>query len=432
LKPTIPRAATPFGRALANVGWLLTGKGGGALLSLAYLAMAARSLSPVPFGQFMLVLSAAQAVAALVGFQTWQIVIRYGMPLREAGRQDALGRLVRFCIVLDLGGAVLGCGIAYGAVLVMRAQLGWSPALAREAMWFSVVLLLSIRSTAVGILRLYDRFAKGVMADAVTPIMRFVGACFAVLSGASIAGFLIGWAVAEVATAAAYWIAVRRAAPGLFGRWAGAGRTPADCPGFWPFALATNANATLNAASRQFVVVLVGFVAGPAAAGSYRLAYQLSQSLVRLADLFARGIYPEYARANATATRDNLRVLFRQSARLALGAGLAICLLAPLLGQPVLWLIGGSAYLHVYPVLVLLSIAAGLEIMGVGFEPLLVATGHAGQALRIRAISVVVLFALLATLLVSHGIVVAGAAALAASGVALILFVRAARRVIAQ
>lgn len=424
-----PLRSTPFGRALRNVGWLLTGKGIGAILSLAYLALAVRSLSLLQFGQFTLILSTAQGVAALVGFQTWQIVIRYGVSHVQEARSPALGRLVRFCLALDAGGALVGCVIAALAIMVMQARLHWSQELTTEALIFCIVLLLSIRSTAVGILRLHDRFALGAVADAVTPIMRLAGATVAVLAGPSVAGFLLAWGLAEIATAAAYWVSASRIAPELLGRWAGAGQTPHDHAGFWRFALASNAHSTLGAATRQFTVVLVGFLAGPVAAGSYRLAYQLSQSLVRVSDMFARGVFPEYARANgALASRQDLQRLFRQSTRLALVAGLVICVLAPLAGGPVLLLVGGQSYLGAFPLLVLLSVAAGLEVMAVGYEPLLVATGRAGLALGIRAVAALVLLVLLALFLSSHGVVVAAVGTLASTALSLILLARAARK----
>lgn len=423
-------SATPFGRALRNVGWLMTGKGVGALLSLVYLALAARALPVAEFGQFMLILSIAQAVAALVAFQTWQIVIRFGVPHHERGDTPALGRLVRYCAALDIGAGAVGCVIAAAAVTVMRARLGWSAEVSREALLFSFVLLVSVRSTAVGVLRLHDRFALGAMADAVTPIARFMGAIAVVATGASVRGFLIAWAAAEVATTIVYWATAHRIAPGLIGRWRAAGRARTENAGFWRFAFVTNVNSTVNAASKQFVVVLVGLIAGAVAAGGYRLAFQLSQALVRVSEMFARGVFPELTRADAAETRDPLRRLFRQSTRLALGGGVTICVLAPVVGGPVLQLVGGERYIGVYPILVLLSLAAGLEVMAAGFEPLLLSTGRAAAALRARLIGVAVLLAAIAVLMPLYGIFGAAVATLVAAAVSLALFARAAYRAV--
>ncbi|OWK29568.1 lipopolysaccharide biosynthesis protein [Sphingomonas mucosissima] len=419
-------AISPFRRALRNVGWLLTGKGVGAVLSIVYLALATRSLGVQGFGTFTLILSTAQAVAALVGFQTWQIVVRFGMAHRENGAAGALSRLIRFCLALDIGGALVGIAIAGAALWLMQAHFAWPGSLAWQAFGFSVILLLSVRSTAVGILRLHDRFAVGAAADSVTSIARFVGALVAVWQGATLTGFLIAWAAAEVLTALGYWISAARIAPLAIGRSREPATVATENPGIWHFAFVTNVNSTLNAASRQFAVVLVGLLTGAAAAGNYRLAYQLSQSLVRLADLFARGVFPEVTRAHAGQRHGELRKLVRQSAKLAMGVGLATCLLVPLLGKSALHLIAGEAYLGAYPVLVLLGLAAGLDIMAVGFEPVLLGTGHAGQALRIRMLSAAVLFALVFLLMPSFGVIGAGAASLLASAVALLALMRSA------
>ena len=320
--------------------------------------------------------------------------------------------------VCDSGGGADGDALAFRLV----------GAITREALIFCIVLLLSVRSTAVGILRLHDRFAVGAGADAVTPIVRFVGALIAVSQNATVTGFLITWAVAEVLTAIVYWGNAVRAAPGLMRHWRGTMRAPTENAGLWHFALVTNMNSTLNAASRQFVVVVVGFFAGAAAAGNYRLAYQLSQSVVRVSDMFSRGVFPEVARANSIGTRQNFRTLVRQSARLAIGAGLITCLLVPILSEPALHLIAGKHYLGVYPILVILGIAAGLDIMVVGFEPVLLATGHAARALRIRIAAAFVLFAGLLLLMPAFGIIGAGIATLLASAVALALFALVALR----
>ena len=60
-----------FSRILANTGWLLGGKGVGAVLSLAYLAIVTRTLGVADFGQFALVLSAATVIKTITSFDSW-------------------------------------------------------------------------------------------------------------------------------------------------------------------------------------------------------------------------------------------------------------------------------------------------------------------------------------------------------------------------
>ncbi|MFT3967419.1 MAG: oligosaccharide flippase family protein [Sphingobium sp.] len=419
---------SPFARALANVGWLLSSKGVGAALSLVYLALATRTLGLHGFGEFALILGAAQGVAALVGFESWQGVVRFGLRHLHDGRTDRLLALIRFSLLLDVAAALFGCGVAAAALAVMRVRFGWSASLAEAAFLFALVTLLSVRSTAIGILRLHDRFALGAVADAVTPIARFFGAILAVWAHATVTGFLIAWALGEVLTAITYWIGAARVQPGIIGRPQPLSRVAGDNPGLIRFAWQTNLATTLNASSRQFTVVVVGFVAGPAAAGGYRLAYQLSLALLRGSDLFARAVFPEVARAHARKDSDDLATLARNSARFTVGAGLITCILVPVLGSPALHLIGGRDFGPVYPLLVLLGIAASLDIMAVGFEPLLIGTGRAATALRIRMASVALLFGGMVAFMSRWGAVGAGAANILASALALVLLVANVRR----
>lgn len=421
-----------LGRVFANLGWLLAGKGVGAVLSLVYLALAARTLGLRGFGEFTLITGGAQAVAAFVTFQTWQIVVRYGLPHLKAGRPDAAARLAGFCLTLDLGAAFVGCVIATLCVWQLGSWLAWPPGLAREGLAFSFVILLTTRSTAVGVLRLHDRFGVGAAADAVTPITRFLGALIVVAVGSTLGGFLLAWTAGEILTALAYWICVARTVPGGI-----AAPSPAllreaarENDGIWHFTWMTNLNTTLDAGSKQMVVLLVGLAAGPVGAGQYRLAYQLTQALARISDMASRAMFSELARAHTTGTRQDFRRLLRRAAGLAAAAGAVIMLVLLLLGRPILGLVGGPAYLGVYPLLVLLGLAAALDLASVVFEPALVAMGRAGRALAVRIGASLCLFGLLGVLLPAFGTMGAAAAMLAASAIAFLLFAGAAWRAV--
>ena len=83
-------------RLLRNIGWLLTGRGLNAVLSLVYLALATRTLGLDNFGYFAIILALGQTVTGLANFQTWQFVVRWGAG--EDGPADATG----FAIALDM------------------------------------------------------------------------------------------------------------------------------------------------------------------------------------------------------------------------------------------------------------------------------------------------------------------------------------------
>src|SRR3546814_14125353 len=70
---------------LQNTGWLLTGKGVGAVLSLFYLAIVTRTLGPAGVGLFSLILSADQNIGIIIRLETRPHNVRCG---NEIG-QDA-------------------------------------------------------------------------------------------------------------------------------------------------------------------------------------------------------------------------------------------------------------------------------------------------------------------------------------------------------
>ena len=93
-------------RLLRNIGWLLTGRGLNALLSLVYLALATRTLGLDNFGYFAIILALGQTVTGIANFQTWQFVVRWGAD--GDGPADATG----FAIALDLLSIALGLVLA--------------------------------------------------------------------------------------------------------------------------------------------------------------------------------------------------------------------------------------------------------------------------------------------------------------------------------
>jgi O-antigen/teichoic acid export membrane protein len=414
-------------RVLENTGWILGGKGFGALLSLIYIGLATRSLGVEGFGQFVLVVGAAQTASAFVNFSTWQMVVHFGASLLAEGRRDALDRLITFGIALDLGGALAGCVLATLGVVFLSPAFGWEGSLRTEALLFAFVMLLAVRSTALGILRLNDRFALSALADSITPAVRLLGALAAILTGPTIPGFLIAWACAEVATSAAYWVFTTCRTPYRW-RWpfrASVLKVPREHPGLWRFVWITNAGWTLTRVSAQIVPIIVGLFVGVGAAGSYRIAHQLGQSLAKPVDTLSRAMFPEFAHARAADMSSRFSRLLRTTTMVSIGIAALVLMLLVFVGKPLLILVAGAPYASAYPLLLLVGAAAAIDVAGVAFEPALMNSGRAGQALFIRLLVAIALFAGLFALLPVLGAIGAGWARVGASLLSFVLFARA-------
>ena len=419
-----------FARILANTGWLLGGKGVGAVLSLAYLAIVTRTLGVTDFGRFTLVLSAATVIKTVMSFESWQIVVRYGQPHLATENHDALNRVLRFCILIDLASAAAGGVIAAAIILAFGRLLELPPGMGWQAWLFCMVMMITIRSSPTGVLRLFDRFDSAALAETMIPVGRMIGAGAALALRPDITGFLIAWGAAELLCAITYWWLALKVGGTKLGRWR-AGRAWAarrENPGIIGFLTATNLQTTFSSIGSQAAVLIVGLFVGPAGAGFYRLANQLAQALTKISGLLSRSIFVELSRTQASHGARELRALFRRTNRLALIAGAVIVALILTIGHPLLTLVAGKAFQPAYPLLLLLGIAACIDLVGVSYRPLLMATNRAGLSLRITLAATLLLLGVQMALLPIYGTIGAAIANIVASTTGFAMMGLASRR----
>ena len=74
---TAPGNESAVRRIFKNAGALVSGKGVAGILSLGYLAIAARSLGPADMGMLVLAHAYAMTIAGVARFQSWQAVIHF-------------------------------------------------------------------------------------------------------------------------------------------------------------------------------------------------------------------------------------------------------------------------------------------------------------------------------------------------------------------
>ena len=386
---------TGTARSIArNLGWLLASRGVLAVLSLAYLAIATRTLGVANFGRFSLIVGASQTLATLVGFQTWQIIVQYGTGHVRSGNRPALAAVLRAAAMLDAGSAAVGLALGAVILLLWHDDLGISATLMRATLLYTAAQLLAIRSTPIGILRMRDRFSSAALADSVLPVVRLVGGTAAALLHPTVQAFLAAWGAAEVLTAAFYWSALyatgdlallARRGPGL-------GRLAADNPGIVRFAFTSNAVSSLGLSSKQIPLLLTGATVGTAGAGAFRLASQLAQSLTKVSQLLTRAAFPEIVRAVGSKGLAGLGDLMRRSFLISTSVATLAFAVIVLGGRPMLGLMG-PGFRDSYPILLWLAAAGCVDLMTVGFEPLLMAAHRATLTALIRLLGTASLFA---------------------------------------
>ncbi len=407
-----------LGRILANAGVLLGGRAVNAVISLGYLAIAARFLGVREVGVLILINAFAELVGEVVKFQSWQTVLHFGAPALAADDRPRLRQVVRFTLALDLASSIAGVVIAVAAALLIGGRLGWTPADGPGAAVYCLSIALMVPATPVGLLRLFDRFDLIAFQAPISSAVRLVGSGLALLLGGSLALFLGVWALGTAA-AFLYLVAVtvgemRRR--GLLAGFRWRGPLSAGMPGAWRFAWATNASGTLDVAFTHAITLMVGALVGPAPAALWKIGRQVADALAKPARLLVPALYPELARLHALGGERAMRRLALQVGLLGGGVGTLLLAVTLIAGRPLLTLVMGPAFAGGATIMTWQVAAAVIGIWAVPLEPMLISLGRPGDVVRVRLVVSVALLAALPATIGRFGLDGAGAALVAAMG----------------
>ncbi len=411
-------------RIFRNAGTLLGGKAVSALLALASLAVTARGLGPELFGILVLVHTYAKLIGGLTKFQSWQAVIRYGAAALERGAPAELQGLIKFTVLLDLVSAVIGVAIAMILAPVIGPWFGLDDDTVNLAMIYSALILFTAKATPTGILRLFDRFKLIAIQTTFSPAASLAGATIAWSMGGGLEAFLVVWFVAGAVDGLSLsvlgWREVAR--QGLLrGMDLSLADLTAPHSGIWKFVWSANIYTSLNAASSHLVTLGVGWLLGPSAAGLFKIASQFASVLVVPATLLRRSIYPELAKLTAAGgagggARAVRKIVARAGAVAGSVAVVAVVVLA-LIGEPLISLTVGHAYLGAYGVLVVLAAATAISIFGVALDPVFFAMGRPDVMLRVSVIIAALNLVLVFLFAAEWGLVGVGWASLVSTAV---------------
>lgn len=383
------RVQTPglLRRMLRNIVWLLGGRGAAGVLSLAYLAIAARALGVHAFGSFSLVLAYGSSISALAQLQSGQAAIRFGAGHLAHGRVAQLGRLLGSLALLDLLSASLWAMIAASCAPLVAPFLGWSTPTAHAAAVFGFILVLSVGTTASGALRLLDRFDLLTLAEAVGPMVRLVGAAILWMEGATLGRFLAVWALAAFAEETAGWVAlwsIRRSPLDFrFSALLGLSR---ENPGIGRFLLHNGASSSLTLVDQYAGTFALGHAVGAGVAGGFRIASKLAAAVGKPFAMVTRAFYPELARLVAGDHHPVIRSVVARMVGFSVVFGLLAVLVVLFTGQALLGGLYGPAFRFAFPFLLLLTVATAFDLVGSALEPVLNAHGLAGRMLMSQAI----------------------------------------------
>ncbi|MEL6693641.1 MAG: lipopolysaccharide biosynthesis protein [Pseudomonadota bacterium] len=385
------------GRILKNMGFLFGGKTSAALIGLAVLAIAARALTIEELGALLLLHAFIVLMTGIASFKSWEALIQFGTEPLEQGDLPQFQRLMRFTIGLDVTAAIFAAIISVSAFLVFQSRLG----LPNEVFWvaFSYCLLsaTNLRSTPMGVLRVYDRFDLISLHDQAVPIVRLIGASLGLAFGGDLTWFILVWMAAAAATnlvmpiLAVRELSRRGALKGLFSK-----RPTLKAPqkGIWRYVWMSNIDATINLVDKQLPTLLAGAVLGPAFAALFKIARDVSDVLGKGARLLNQVLYPELVRLMIAGSITRAIRIIVYSSFYLLAAGIVLSLLISLFGPSLFAAALDQGYENVAPIATMLVIAAALVGATTPIYSGLYALGNPGWAAFTRALAVSITIAL--------------------------------------
>ncbi|MDP2184579.1 MAG: oligosaccharide flippase family protein [Xanthomonadales bacterium] len=435
---TSTKVQSPMRRVLGNLGLLVRGRGIAAVMSLGATTLMARALGPTEFGMVVLMHAYALLMRGLLNFQTYEAVVRYGVPVHDAGDTRTLRRLITACRRVDRQSSVTASVIALAVAPIIGPSLNMDASHVMLLTAYSLTLLATGNGTANGILRLFDQFDILGRQMAIAPTIRFFGVVVAWWQEAPLPVFVAIWAFAYVAENVYLSWRGRLEYRQRIGKPAD-GESIKDSKldeftGLRHFLWVTYWQSNMDIVPKHVSTVLAGYLLGPAEAGLLRLARELSSLLSKPAVLIRQVVFLDLTRSWHQGSAAFDLVAYR-TALLGGGFGLIFVVAGYFFGDNLLAALIGKDFLAAAPLLTLMLLAATFDLTSSSLRSAAYAIGRASKVLRIYALSAGIYLALFITLTSWLGLIGAGIAASAAAALpplAMAWLIRSSKRGVAS
>lgn len=402
---------SPLRRILGNFGLLVRGRGIAAVMSFGATALMARALGPAEFGTVILIETYALLSRGLFSFKQFQAIVRYGVPLHDTNDTLALQRLLSVCRRIDRYACIISTALAMLLAPVIGTLMGMKQDHVILLTTYSLVLLVTGNNTAIGTLRLFDKFDILGQQMTVGPAITFTGVALAWWFDCPMPVFVAVLAFAYT-TENLYlsWLGRREYrqhfhSPLEGGMVSLAGMT--EFPGLRHFLWVTYWQSNVDLVPKRISLMATGYLLGATEAGLFRLARQISSLLSKPATLIRQVVFPDLTRSWHQGSNDFTLITYR-IALISAGAGLLLVLVGYFFGDALLEMIFGKEFVGAAGLLTLMLLAGSFDLAAASLRSAAYAIGHAGKVLRLHILSAVIYLVLFIVLTSHMGLIGAG------------------------
>jgi O-antigen/teichoic acid export membrane protein len=384
-----------FRQLFKNASILFSGNVITAIIGLVSMSLTGRALGPELVGALFLIQAYVLFVNALVNFQAWQGLIKYGAEALKNKRSDDFKALMKFGFLLDIGSAVAGTVIAIGAVYWVSQWFGWSQEFVRMVYVYSFIILFYIHGTPTAILRLFNKFKFFAIQAVMAAALKLVGVVAVFLMDGGLWEFLLVWLIPDIV---GYLLVLGVAWRELFKQGYGnvfsasLKNITKKFKGIWRFMWVTNFTHSAKWAGQEIDVLMVGAFAGLEATGIYKVAKYFAKAMAQVVEPLDQSIYPDLARLWVEGKVDKFKSVIMRLGAISGAVGVAAWLGMVAFGKIFIDLTVGVDFQGAYLPLVIYMAPFILVMVGAAFRPALLSMGKADSILYIQLSSYAVYF----------------------------------------
>lgn len=381
-----------WARLFRNAATALLGTSGAQAIGLITLSILVQSLGVTQYAFFVLGQQYMTVVDALVNFQSWQAVIKFGADAKAKKDDERLFADLKLGILMDVATAVAGTVLGLLVLTFVCDLMGWGSEVRLAAYIFSLEIVFHIEGSSIGILRLFDKFQWTAINSIVLAVFKLLvvgGYCLL-----PIPHTMIGYVVVYVATDIANHVSLLFMALFFLHRRFGLKRVllaplARRDREFVSFCLWSNLGTTVDVPVKYLDVFIISAVSVEMVA-VYKVFKQALQVFSLLTNPISTAIMPQMSELVSEGEQKKaFNVVLK--IRNAICMVMAICLVgAALLGYPLFSVLFGRVYAVNLPLFLLLLAVHFYGLMYVALHPYFYSLGLAKEDSIVSLVSNVV------------------------------------------
>lgn len=284
-------------KVLRQTGVLLSGDAGARIISLVSLTLTIRTVGPELFGILVVAETYAKLVDRIFNFQAWTGIISFGARALRAGDVPALRWYISVGFGLDVLTSLVSFLCAFFLAPVIGGFLKWDGSVIDAVQYYSFLVLFNFTGTAVGILRLTEKFYLLAWQRIFYAVLKLIAVSLCWFLKANFLWFIFAWMFSE---ALGYLFVVASAfATVIKKKWLKARQDHASTEyptkPFITFVLWSNLSSTIDIPTKFLDMFIVSSLVSFEAAAVYKVFQQIGHVLKKPTEPFYQVVYPHFS-----------------------------------------------------------------------------------------------------------------------------------------